>query len=182
MIINKRGIGLVEVEEKREERREKREERRRNAESQRDQRKSEVVIIYVLIFMGGGGTLVEGIRRLFQRRASNSVETHNNANNSRVYVRDLRAQLPSIPNHHHLVDPDFDFSTLKPIKVPAQIPFRPSSMDLHKKVIFSSPHLFFFLPATSFLFSFPFLFHLFYWVLLKFRFLFFPNPLLYRLL
>ncbi|KAL9330336.1 hypothetical protein ACSQ67_005339 [Phaseolus vulgaris] len=84
--------------------------------------------------MGGGGTLVEGIRRLFQRRASNSVETHNNANNSRVYVRDLRAQLPSIPNHHHLVDPDFDFSTLKPIKVPAQIPFRPSSMDLHKKM------------------------------------------------
>ncbi|KAK7370095.1 hypothetical protein VNO80_12150 [Phaseolus coccineus] len=83
--------------------------------------------------MGGGGTLVEGIRRLFQRRASTSAENHNNANNSRVYVRDLRAQLPSIPNHDLLVDPDFDFSTLKPIKVPAQIPFRPSSMDHHKK-------------------------------------------------
>ncbi|XP_047162087.1 mitogen-activated protein kinase 9-like [Vigna umbellata] len=83
--------------------------------------------------MGGGGTLVEGIRRLFQRRASSSAENQNNANNSRVYVRDLRAQLASIPNHDHLVDPDFDFSTLKPIKVPAQIPFRPSSMDHHKK-------------------------------------------------
>ncbi|XP_014515807.1 mitogen-activated protein kinase 9 [Vigna radiata var. radiata] len=83
--------------------------------------------------MGGGGTLVEGIRRLFQRRASSSAENQNNANNSRVYVRDLRAQLASIPNHEHLLDPDFDFSTLKPIKVPAQIPFRPSSMDHHKK-------------------------------------------------
>ncbi|QCD85431.1 Protein kinase [Vigna unguiculata] len=83
--------------------------------------------------MGGGGTLVEGLRRLFQRRASSSAENHNNANNSRVHVRDLRAQLSSIPNHDHLVDPNFDFSTLKPIKVPAQIPFRPSSMDHHKK-------------------------------------------------
>nr|KYP67465.1 Mitogen-activated protein kinase 9 [Cajanus cajan] len=79
--------------------------------------------------MGGRGTLVEGIRRLFQRRAS--VEDHNNnANNSRVHVRDLRAQLASIPNHDLS---DFDFSTLKPIKVPTQIPFKPSSMDPHKK-------------------------------------------------
>ncbi|KAL2342355.1 hypothetical protein Fmac_003640 [Flemingia macrophylla] len=76
--------------------------------------------------MGGKGTLVEGIRRLFQRRAS----VDDNANNSRVSVRDLRAQLASIPNHDL---PDFDFSTLKPIKVPQQIPFRPSSMDPHKK-------------------------------------------------
>ncbi|TKY61051.1 Mitogen-activated protein kinase 15 [Spatholobus suberectus] len=88
--------------------------------------------------MGGGGTLVEGIRRLFQRRASASVEDHNNnANNSRVSVRDLRAQLASIPNQDYetdlSVDPDFDFSTLKPIKVPTQIPFIPSSMDHQKK-------------------------------------------------
>jgi len=107
--------------------------------------------------MGGGGTLVEGLRRLFQRRASSSAENHNNANNSRVHVRDLRAQLSSIPNHDHLVDPNFDFSTLKPIKVPAQIPFRPSSMDHHKKV------LFFIAPFSSFfllpsLFSCLFLF------------------------
>lgn len=72
---------------------------------------------------------MKGIRRLFQRRAS--VEDHNNnANNSRVHVRDLRAQLASIPNHDLS---DFDFSTLKPIKVPTQIPFKPSSMDPHKK-------------------------------------------------
>ncbi|KAG5030299.1 hypothetical protein AAZX31_05G229800 [Glycine max] len=92
--------------------------------------------------MGGGGTLVEGIRRLFQRRASSSSSSdhhdHNNvnANNSLVLVRDLRAQLASIPNTLHPdsdSDFDFDFSTLKPIKVPSQIPFRPSSMDHHKK-------------------------------------------------
>ncbi|KAG4999339.1 hypothetical protein JHK87_020411 [Glycine soja] len=87
--------------------------------------------------MGGGGTLVQGIRRLFKRRASSPAsDDHNhnnvNANNSRVLVRDLRAQLASIPN---TLDPvsDFDFSTLKPIKVPTPIPFRPSSMDHHKK-------------------------------------------------
>ncbi|RDX67780.1 Mitogen-activated protein kinase 15 [Mucuna pruriens] len=81
--------------------------------------------------MGGGGTLVEGIRRLFQRRASASADDHNNANNSRVLVRDLRAQLASIP--HQDRQTDFDFSSLKPIKVPTQIPFRPSSMDNQKK-------------------------------------------------
>ena len=93
--------------------------------------------------MGGGGTLVQGIRRLFKRRASSPAsDDHNhnnvNANNSRVLVRDLRAQLASIPNTLHPdsdSDFDFDFSTLKPIKVPSQIPFRPSSMDHHKKVL-----------------------------------------------
>lgn len=93
--------------------------------------------------MGGGGTLVQGIRRLFKRRASSPAsDDHNhnnvNANNSRVLVRDLRAQLASIPNTLHPdsdSDFDFDFSTLKPIKVPTPIPFRPSSMDHHKKVL-----------------------------------------------
>ena len=85
---------------------------------------------------------MEGIRRLFQRRASSSSSSDHhdqnnvNANNSLVLVRDLRAQLASIPNTLHPdsdSDFDFDFSTLKPIKVPSQIPFRPSSMDHHKK-------------------------------------------------
>ncbi|KAK7358147.1 hypothetical protein VNO77_00068 [Canavalia gladiata] len=81
--------------------------------------------------MGGGGTLVEGIRRLFQRRASTSAEHHTNANNS---LRDLRAQLASIPNQdRQTIDQDFDFSSLKHIKVPTQTLFRPSSMDPHKK-------------------------------------------------
>ncbi|XP_027343887.1 mitogen-activated protein kinase 9-like [Abrus precatorius] len=91
--------------------------------------------------MGGGGTLVEGIRRLFQRRASASAEDHSNANNSRVYVRDLRAQLASVPDQDRQTDLtvqqdfdfDFDFSSLKPIKVPTQALFRPSFMDSHKK-------------------------------------------------
>ncbi|KAK7320193.1 hypothetical protein RJT34_04929 [Clitoria ternatea] len=80
--------------------------------------------------MGGGGTLVEGIRRLFQRRASTSSQHQHNANNS---LRDLRAQLASIPNHDNTLDPDFDFSLLKPIKVPSQTLSRPSSMDPPKK-------------------------------------------------
>ena len=132
--------------------------------------------------MGGGGTLVEGIRRLFQRRASTSAETHNNANNSRVHVRDLRAQLSSIPSHDLLVDPDFDFSTLKPIKVPAQIPFRPSSMDHHKKV------LFFIAPSPLFsychLFSRAFSFSVSLILLgtAQVSFFIFSNPLLYLLL
>ncbi|KAK7398810.1 hypothetical protein VNO78_09983 [Psophocarpus tetragonolobus] len=83
--------------------------------------------------MGGGGTLVEGIRRLFQRRASASASAsasydhNNNANNS---LRDLRPQLSSIPNQDLSLHPDFDFSLLNPIKVPTQIPF---TMDPHKK-------------------------------------------------
>ncbi|XP_061359509.1 mitogen-activated protein kinase 9-like isoform X2 [Gastrolobium bilobum] len=89
--------------------------------------------------MGGGGTLVEGIRRLFQRRASATKDDHihnNNANNSRVSVRDLRAQLASIPNHDHQtpIHQHFDISPLKPIKVPTLTLFKPpSSMDPHKK-------------------------------------------------
>lgn len=118
---------------------------------------------------------MEGIRRLFQRRASSSSSSdhhdHNNvnANNSLVLVRDLRAQLASIPNTLHPdsdSDFDFDFSTLKPIKVPSQIPFRPSSMDHHKKVLlflfFSSPHLrFAFFNAICFYYLFVLFFRLF---------------------
>ncbi|KAJ1437805.1 Protein kinase domain [Sesbania bispinosa] len=98
--------------------------------------------------MGGGGTIADGIRRLFQRRApvtsssstkSRSDEDNNNANNDRVFVRDLRAQLASIPTHDHDQDHlthfpihDISLSPLKPIKVPTHF-FGPSSMDPHKK-------------------------------------------------
>ncbi|KAJ1394231.1 Protein kinase domain [Sesbania bispinosa] len=97
--------------------------------------------------MGGGATIADGIRRLFQRRApvtsssskSRSDEDNNNANNDRVFVRDLRAQLASIPtndhDHDHLTHfpiHDISFSPLKPIKVPTHL-FGPSSMDPHKK-------------------------------------------------
>ncbi|WJX48514.1 Mitogen-activated protein kinase 9 [Trifolium repens] len=90
--------------------------------------------------MGGGGTIAEGIRRLFQRgRSSNTSSTssskHNNNNNNnnnddRVLVKDLRSQLANIPTtttHHH--------RSLSNIKVPIYAPFpsSSSSMDPNKK-------------------------------------------------
>ncbi|MED6138395.1 Mitogen-activated protein kinase 9 [Stylosanthes scabra] len=93
--------------------------------------------------MGGGGTLVEGIRRLFQRRASSAININkgqgdeNNKNDDVLLVRDLRAQLASIPTCNQetelAIDDDFDISGLKPLKVPTQILFKYSSMDPHKK-------------------------------------------------
>ncbi|KAK2439625.1 MAP kinase [Trifolium repens] len=93
--------------------------------------------------MGGGGTIAEGIRRLFQRgRSSNTSSTssskHNNNNNNnnddRVLVKDLRSQLANIPTtttHHH----DHHHQSLSNIKVPIYAPFpsSSSSMDPNKK-------------------------------------------------
>ncbi|XP_045820148.1 mitogen-activated protein kinase 9-like isoform X2 [Trifolium pratense] len=88
--------------------------------------------------MGGGGTIAEGIRRLFQRRSSSSTSKHNNNNNittntnnddHRVLVKDLRSQLANIPtttNHHP------SSSSLSNIKVPIY-PSSSSSMDPNKK-------------------------------------------------
>lgn len=88
--------------------------------------------------MGGGGTIAEGIRRLFQRRAPSSSTKHND-NDERVFVRDLRSQLAIIPTtNDHVHDHDHDHnqpSLLNHIKVPTQILSIPSSMDPHKKVI-----------------------------------------------
>ncbi|CAJ2675951.1 unnamed protein product [Trifolium pratense] len=90
--------------------------------------------------MGGGGTIAEGIRRLFQRRSSSSTSKHNNNNNittntnnddHRVLVKDLRSQLANIPtttNHH----PSSSSSSLSNIKVPIY-PSSSSSMDPNKK-------------------------------------------------
>ncbi|KAK7309268.1 hypothetical protein RJT34_05843 [Clitoria ternatea] len=94
--------------------------------------KGEDLKLWVLERCGGGGCskrrldFMEGILRLFQRRASTSFQHQHNANNS---LRDLRAQLAFIPNHDNTLDPDFDFSLLKPIKVPSETLPRPSSMD-----------------------------------------------------
>ncbi|XP_004503294.1 mitogen-activated protein kinase 9 isoform X1 [Cicer arietinum] len=86
--------------------------------------------------MGGGGTIAEGIRRLFQRRAPSSSTKHND-NDERVFVRDLRSQLAIIPTtNDHVHDHDHDHnqpSLLNHIKVPTQILSIPSSMDPHKK-------------------------------------------------
>lgn len=88
--------------------------------------------------MGGGGTFGEGIRRLFQRRAPPSSKD----NDDRVFVRDLRAQLASIPTtqtqpiQHYSQSDHFSLSPLKPIRVRVPTLFPPPSsfMDPHKKV------------------------------------------------
>ncbi|KAF7822275.1 mitogen-activated protein kinase 9-like [Senna tora] len=110
--------------------------------------------------MGGGGTLVDGIRRLFQRRTSAAIKSsddepsHNHfnyyngdrsgsANDGHSFVRDLRAQLASLPNHDAdegegaedglRVEVDFDISGLKLIRVPTRAHFKAASMDPQKK-------------------------------------------------
>ncbi|XP_057417388.1 mitogen-activated protein kinase 9-like isoform X2 [Lotus japonicus] len=87
--------------------------------------------------MGGGGTITQGLRRLFQRRAPPSSSLADDDNNDRVFLRDLRAQLASIPTQDHQTLPPihqhFDISSLKPIRVPTPALFPFSSMDPHKK-------------------------------------------------
>lgn len=91
--------------------------------------------------MGGGGTIAEGFRRLFQRRAPHHSKENDD---DRIFVRDLRAQLAIIPTNdqdqYQDQDQDRDqplplqshFSLLNNIKVPT---FPPFSMDPpHKKV------------------------------------------------
>lgn len=104
--------------------------------------------------MGGGGTISEGIRRLFQRRSSTTSTSkqqqqqhqHSNDNNNNnninidLVVRDLRSQLAVIPTTNDL-DHDHDHQqslfNLNHIKVPTNTVFFPSSMDPNKKVISS---------------------------------------------
>ncbi|WJX54469.1 Mitogen-activated protein kinase 9, variant 2 [Trifolium repens] len=95
--------------------------------------------------MGGGGTIAEGIRRLFQRGRSSTTSSskHNNNNNNddRVLVKDLRSQLANIPttNHHDHHHPSAAVAvaaaqSLSNIKVPIYAPFpTSSSMDPNKK-------------------------------------------------
>ncbi|KAJ7970283.1 Mitogen-activated protein kinase [Quillaja saponaria] len=111
--------------------------------------------------MGGGGTLVDGIRRLFQRRVSTSnidnnpnnsykSNKHNNIDNgddgnnsSLVFVRNSRAHL-SIGKQGQkegggeqegltIIEEDFEIFGLKSLKVPTRTHFRAGSMDPHKK-------------------------------------------------
>lgn len=109
--------------------------------------------------MGGGTTLVDGIRRLFQRRPSSAIKSsddepshdhnyHNadriaSTNHSHKLVRDLRAQLATIPRQEReegeeagdgfAIEDDFDISGLKHIKVPTRAFFKAASMDPSKK-------------------------------------------------
>ncbi|GAU12821.1 hypothetical protein TSUD_73080 [Trifolium subterraneum] len=85
--------------------------------------------------MGGGGTIAEGIRRLFQRRSSTSSKHNNNNNNldDRILVSDLRSQLANIPTTNHHDPPSASASQpLSNIKVPIY-PSSSSSMDPNKK-------------------------------------------------
>lgn len=123
--------------------------------------------------MGGGASLVDGIRRLFQRRttaASKSSDDepshHHNYNNgdrnanghdTHSFVRDLRAQLATIPSPDTeegegaeeglKIEVDIDITGLKLIKVPTRANFKAAaSMDPQKKVysLILLPSLFFF--------------------------------------
>lgn len=107
--------------------------------------------------MGGGGTITQGLRRLFQRRAPPSSSLADDDNNDRVFLRDLRAQLASIPTQDHQTLPPihqhFDISSLKPIRVPTPALFPFSSMDPHKKVHHFVSCLFGLLGIATFVFS-----------------------------
>ncbi|KAK6261443.1 hypothetical protein QUC31_007259 [Theobroma cacao] len=96
--------------------------------------------------MGGSGTLVDGVRRWFQRRhliTSSHNNTNNNPNNQDNVVKlnqhDRSASSLTQKQHHHqegggdLVVHDFDFSSLKLIKVPKRNYFLISSMESQKK-------------------------------------------------
>jgi len=105
--------------------------------------------------MGGGGTISEGIRRLFQRRPTSKQQqqqhSNDNNNNNIDLVRDLRSQLAVIPttNDHDHPPPQQSLFNLNHIKVPTNTVFFPSSMDPNKKVSYLTSfiifHLSFFL-------------------------------------
>lgn len=96
--------------------------------------------------MGGSGTLVDGVRRWFQRRhliTSSNNNTNNNPNNQDNVVKlnqhDRSASSLTQKQQQHqegggdLVVHDFDFSSLKLIKVPKRNYFLISSMESQKK-------------------------------------------------
>ncbi|CAL5215330.1 unnamed protein product [Lathyrus oleraceus] len=97
--------------------------------------------------MGGGGTIADGLRRLFQRRSTTTKHHHHrhhndDDDNDRVFVKDLRSQLAIIPttnnhdhdhDHHYHTTTTTTTSSLFNIKVPVQSLFPPSSMDPNKK-------------------------------------------------
>lgn len=94
--------------------------------------------------MGGSGTLVDGVRRWFQRRTSVLLDSSNSKhqhNDSHVFLTELHADSSTLPTQKqqqqqqeiNIID-DFDLSGLKLIKVPQRTAvFRIASMDSHKK-------------------------------------------------
>lgn len=85
----------------------------------------------------GGGTFVDGVRRLFQRR---SASVANNISSNDEQQHQPHAVLREQPTLS--IVEDFDISGLKLIQVPKRIdfPLPNSSMDSHKKVPFLLLH------------------------------------------
>ncbi|XVE63985.1 hypothetical protein DITRI_Ditri07aG0064500 [Diplodiscus trichospermus] len=86
--------------------------------------------------MGGSGTLVDGVRRWFQRRHFTSSSSSNNNNNSNLDQHDHSTSVLTLTHKQQqqdLIVQDFDFSSLKLIKVPKRNYFLISSMDSQKK-------------------------------------------------
>lgn len=96
--------------------------------------------------MGGSGTLVDGVRRWFQRRTSVLLDSSNSKhqqNDSHAFLTELHADSSTLPTQKqqqqqqelNIID-DFDLSGLKLIEVPQRTAvFRIASMDSHKKVM-----------------------------------------------
>ncbi|XP_038991625.1 mitogen-activated protein kinase 9-like isoform X2 [Hibiscus syriacus] len=89
--------------------------------------------------MGGSGTLVDGVRRWLQRRNLISSST-NNQNTVIIDHNDSSSSTVSLTQKQQsqeiTTDPvvqDFDFSSLRLVKVPKRHYFVVSSMDSHKK-------------------------------------------------
>ncbi|KAK9278497.1 hypothetical protein L1049_028063 [Liquidambar formosana] len=88
--------------------------------------------------MGGSGTLVDGVRRWFQRRTSVTSNNKNQPNDSRVFLSDSHAEPSTLPTQKQRqqelrIIEDFDLSGLKLIKVPKRTNVSRISMDPHKK-------------------------------------------------
>ncbi|GMI99515.1 MAP kinase 9 [Hibiscus trionum] len=91
--------------------------------------------------MGGSGTLVDGVRRWFQRRnlissstnhQSTAIADHNDSSSSSTLTL-TQKQHSQESTATDLVVQDFDFSSLRLVKVPKRHSFATSSMDSHKK-------------------------------------------------
>ncbi|KAA3459736.1 Mitogen-activated protein kinase 9 [Gossypium australe] len=92
--------------------------------------------------MGGSGSLVDGVRRWFQRRhlipsSSNQqnnniiIDHHDTSSSSSTTI--TLTQKQSQESTADIVVQDFDFSSLRLVKVPKRHYFPVSSMDSHKK-------------------------------------------------
>ncbi|KAL3512187.1 hypothetical protein ACH5RR_024904 [Cinchona calisaya] len=82
----------------------------------------------------GGGTFVDGVRRLFQRRgSSSSLTSTSNTNTDENHLIPFDQNTKKERGQNLRIQQDFDLSGLEVIKVPKRINFLVSSMDPNKK-------------------------------------------------